>query len=64
MSPSDFGERLKPFVFLDSFDHKGAPLNGALHPHSGIATPTLKFISIQIGDGRSGFFTKSSSTPS
>ena len=24
MSPSDFGEILKPFVFLDLFDHQGA----------------------------------------
>src|SRR5258708_22432068 len=40
MSPSDFGEILKPFVFLDLFDHEGAPFNGALHPHSGIATIT------------------------
>jgi redox-sensitive bicupin YhaK (pirin superfamily) len=40
MSPSDFGEVLKPFVFLDLFDHEGAPFNGALHPHSGIATLT------------------------
>ena len=38
MSPSDFGEILKPFVFLDLFDHQGAPFNGGLHPHSGIAT--------------------------
>jgi len=38
MSPSDFGEILKPFVFLDLFDHQGAPLYGGLHPHSGIAT--------------------------
>ena len=40
MSPSDFGEVLKPFVFLDLFDHEDAPFNGALHPHSGIATLT------------------------
>src|SRR3979490_703749 len=40
MSPSDFGEILKPFVFLDLFDHEGAPFNGPLHPHSGIATLT------------------------
>ena len=40
MSPSDFGEILKPFVFLDLFDHAGPPFNGALHPHSGIATLT------------------------
>jgi hypothetical protein len=25
MSPSDLGEILKPFVFLDLFDHDGAP---------------------------------------
>jgi len=40
MSPSDFGEILKPFVFLDLFDHEGAPFSGALHPHSGIFTLT------------------------
>jgi redox-sensitive bicupin YhaK (pirin superfamily) len=40
MSPSDLGEMLKPFVFLDLFDHVGAPFNGGLHPHSGIATLT------------------------
>src|SRR3977135_4137841 len=40
MSPSDLGGILKPFVFLDLFDHEGARFNGALHPHSGIATLT------------------------
>jgi redox-sensitive bicupin YhaK (pirin superfamily) len=40
MSPSDLGEILKPFVFLDLFDHDGAAFNGPLHPHSGIATLT------------------------
>src|SRR5258708_26053017 len=40
MSPSDFGEILKPFVFLDLFDHEGAPFNGPLPPPSGIATLT------------------------
>ena len=40
MSPSDLGEMLKPFVFLDLFDHEGPPFNGPLHPHSGIATLT------------------------
>jgi redox-sensitive bicupin YhaK (pirin superfamily) len=40
ISPSDFGEILKPFVFLDLFDHDGASFNGGLHPHSGIATLT------------------------
>jgi len=40
MSPSDLGEILKPFVFLDLFDHEGPPFEGGLHPHSGIATLT------------------------
>jgi redox-sensitive bicupin YhaK (pirin superfamily) len=40
MSPSDFGALLKPFVFLDLFDHEGPPFKGPLHPHSGIATLT------------------------
>ncbi len=40
MSPSDWGEILKPFVFLDLFDHDGAPFSPGLHPHSGIATLT------------------------
>jgi redox-sensitive bicupin YhaK (pirin superfamily) len=40
MSPSDLGAILKPFVFLDLFDHAGAPFEGPLHPHSGIATLT------------------------
>jgi redox-sensitive bicupin YhaK (pirin superfamily) len=40
MSPSDFGEILKPFVFLDLLDHEGEPFKGGLHPHSGIATLT------------------------
>jgi redox-sensitive bicupin YhaK (pirin superfamily) len=40
MSPADFGEILKPFVFLDLFDHEGSPFDGGLHPHSGIATLT------------------------
>src|SRR3989441_8285535 len=37
MSPSDFGKILKPFVFLDLFDHEGAPFSAGLHPRSGIA---------------------------
>jgi redox-sensitive bicupin YhaK (pirin superfamily) len=40
MSPSDLGKILKPFVFLDLFDHEGLPFDGPLHPHSGIATLT------------------------
>jgi len=41
MSPSDIGEMLKPFVFLD---HAEVPYTGpalaGIHPHSGIATLT------------------------
>ncbi|MDB6001855.1 MAG: Pirin domain protein [Rhizobacter sp.] len=41
MSPSDLGQRLKPFVFLDLFDSGAAPASGfGMHPHSGIATLT------------------------
>jgi redox-sensitive bicupin YhaK (pirin superfamily) len=42
MSPSDLGEVVKPFVFLDLFDNEGGSFNdiGGLHPHSGIATLT------------------------
>ena len=42
VSPSDVGELIKPFVFLDYFDidPKDMPPIG-FHPHSGIATLTL-----------------------
>jgi redox-sensitive bicupin YhaK (pirin superfamily) len=41
MSPSDLGQLLKPFVFLDLIDNHGKPFTGfGLHPHSGIATVT------------------------
>ncbi|RON48381.1 pirin family protein [Pseudomonas frederiksbergensis] len=42
MSPSDFGQLLKPFVFLDLFE-TDLRLFGSmpLHPHSGIATITV-----------------------
>jgi redox-sensitive bicupin YhaK (pirin superfamily) len=42
VSPSDIGELIKPFVFLDYFDADpaNAPKFG-FHPHSGIATLTL-----------------------
>lgn len=41
MSPSDIGEIVKPFVFLDLFDADGSDLSGfGWHPHSGIATLT------------------------
>jgi redox-sensitive bicupin YhaK (pirin superfamily) len=42
VSPSDLGELIKPFVFLDHFDMQ--PTGSAqfgIHPHSGIATFTL-----------------------
>src|ERR1700694_2818737 len=42
MSPSDLGQSLKPFVFLDLFDTEGTSFSGfGLHPHSGIATLTF-----------------------
>ena len=42
VSPSDVGELIKPFVFLDYFeiDPKNTPPIG-FHPHSGIATVTV-----------------------
>jgi len=42
VSPSDIGELIKPFVFLDLFEISatGAP-NFGWHPHSGIATLTV-----------------------
>lgn len=41
ISPSDLGQRLKPFVFLDLFDMHGTAPSFGLHPHSGIATITV-----------------------
>ncbi|MCU1384639.1 MAG: Redox-sensitive bicupin YhaK, pirin superfamily [Acidobacteria bacterium] len=44
MSPSDLGQVLKPFVFLDLFDMQNATFQGmGLHPHSGIATVSYLF---------------------
>jgi redox-sensitive bicupin YhaK (pirin superfamily) len=44
MSPSDLGQVLKPFVFLDLFDIESASFPGfGLHPHSGIATVSYLF---------------------
>lgn len=41
MSPSDLGQNLRPFVFLDLIDLTGTTPHGVhLHPHSGIATIT------------------------
>jgi redox-sensitive bicupin YhaK (pirin superfamily) len=45
MSPSDLGELIKPFVFLDRFDFDGLDepmsMEHGWHPHSGIATVTV-----------------------
>ena len=41
MSPSDLGELLKPFVFLDIFDVQAGQMEMPIHPHSGIATITV-----------------------
>lgn len=43
MSPSDLGEIVKPFVFLDLFEGDMRMMQTAmpLHPHSGIATVTV-----------------------
>jgi redox-sensitive bicupin YhaK (pirin superfamily) len=42
VSPSDIGELIKPFVFLDLFDIAAASApNFGWHPHSGIATLTV-----------------------
>jgi len=40
VSPSDLGQVLKPFVFLDRFEapEGGQPPSFGMHPHSGIAT--------------------------
>jgi redox-sensitive bicupin YhaK (pirin superfamily) len=41
VSPSDIGERIKPFVFLDRAEVPWTPEPlGSIHPHSGIATLT------------------------
>jgi len=42
VSPSDIGELIKPFVFLDLIDAPAADAQGfGWHPHSGIATLTV-----------------------
>jgi redox-sensitive bicupin YhaK (pirin superfamily) len=45
MSPSDLGQELKPFVFLDhavfEADQAAMPMELGWHPHSGIATVTV-----------------------
>jgi redox-sensitive bicupin YhaK (pirin superfamily) len=41
MSPSDLGQQLKPFVFLDLFEAEGGLMDMPVHPHSGIGTITV-----------------------
>lgn len=42
VSPSDLGEVLKPFIFLDYFDSSvEADMRFSMHPHSGLATTTV-----------------------
>jgi redox-sensitive bicupin YhaK (pirin superfamily) len=42
MSPSDLGQVVKPFVFLDLFEvDAGMGMDMPIHPHSGIATVTV-----------------------
>jgi redox-sensitive bicupin YhaK (pirin superfamily) len=63
MSPSDLGEQLKPFVFLDLFEADMRALAGGMpvHPHSGIATVTAftegdaTFDDPQAGHGTLGY---------
>ena len=63
MSPSDLGESLKPFVFLDIFNMERPLLEAmragagmSIHPHSGIATVTV------LTEGRMKFDDPSSGT--
>jgi redox-sensitive bicupin YhaK (pirin superfamily) len=60
-SPSDLGDVVKPFVFLDRFEFEGREpamsMERGWHPHSGIATVTVMFEgSIRYAEttGRSG----------
>lgn len=64
MSPSDLGQVLKPFVFLDIFDMdlRGGPGDRMpVHPHSGIATVTvltqgrMNFDDAESGSGTLGY---------
>lgn len=43
VSPSDIGELIKPFVFLDLFKMRADGPRMGMHPHSGIATVTVVF---------------------
>jgi redox-sensitive bicupin YhaK (pirin superfamily) len=41
MCPSDLGQTVKPFVFLDLFEAEGGLMDMPVHPHSGIGTITV-----------------------
>jgi redox-sensitive bicupin YhaK (pirin superfamily) len=65
MSPSDLGEALKPFVFLDhavfSEQEPRTPMALLWHPHSGIATVTVMLegaVRFQETTGRDGVLPK------
>jgi redox-sensitive bicupin YhaK (pirin superfamily) len=63
VSPSDLGQQLKPFVFLDLFEADLRGLAGGMpvHPHSGIGTVTVftegdaTFNDPQAGQGTLGY---------
>lgn len=65
MSPSDLGQIVKPFVFLDIFEANRATIqamaNMPIHPHSGVATVTvltegrLRYDDPAIGSGTIGY---------
>src|SRR5215468_1471872 len=66
MSPSDLGELIKPFVFLDLaiFDEgPRTPMEYLWHPHSGIATVTVMLeggVRIAETTGKQGLLPKGS----
>jgi redox-sensitive bicupin YhaK (pirin superfamily) len=55
MSPSDLGQVVKPFVFLDLFEADIGQMRRSmpLHPHSGIATVTV-FTNVRFDDPDAG----------
>jgi redox-sensitive bicupin YhaK (pirin superfamily) len=64
VSPSELGQMIKPFVFLDLFDSEGGSFSGiGLHPHSGIATLTWIMeggVSYEDTSGQTGVVTQGS----
>lgn len=61
VSPSDVGELIKPFIFLDMFDIDASRSNlFEYHPHSGIVTVTVIFegnVEYEDSTGKSGVLT-------